>query len=51
MVSTANARLFKLREKLKDRVDGVPTDSLLEKVFASPVQPKLVTEAEMRAVR
>lgn len=51
LVSTANARLFKLREKLKDRVDGVPTDSLLEKVFASPVQPKLVTDAEMRTVR
>ncbi len=41
LVSTANARLFKLREKLKDRVDGTPTDSLLEKVFANPIQSKL----------
>lgn len=43
LVSTANARLFKLREKLKDRVDGTPTDSLLERVFANPIQSKLGT--------
>lgn len=35
--------VFKLRERLKDRLDGAPTDRLLEKVFARLVQPKLVT--------
>ena len=43
--------VFELSERLKDRLDGAPTDRLLEKVFASPVQPKLVTDAEMRTVR
>ena len=38
LVDTANLRLMKLRDRLAQRYDDMPTDSLLERVFSRPRQ-------------
>lgn len=45
-VDTANLRLLKLRERLSDRYDEIPSDRLLERVFSLPKQQDLPLAAQ-----
>ncbi|OEU70615.1 MAG: hypothetical protein BA864_00620 [Desulfuromonadales bacterium C00003093] len=46
LVRTAEARLFKLREKLQERYDDIPGSELLDKVLGESQQPLLTVQAE-----
>lgn len=41
LIDTANRRLLKLRDVLADRYGNIPTDSLLDRVFAQPTQGQI----------
>ncbi len=41
LIDTANRRLLKLRDVLAERYGNIPTDSLLDRVFAQPLQGQI----------
>ncbi|MNC66037.1 hypothetical protein D3C75_1163920 [compost metagenome] len=46
LVRTAQQRLFRLRDQLKDRYEGITNENIVQKVLNEPHQIELVEEDE-----